>query len=134
MRVRAEQMIAVQAAMVAQFEERLVGHAQSVVPGVADQADLRDLVRHAVGRAKDEVARFVVAILRWGVDPDELERKDWPKELLEAKLRRGVKLNRRPPVMAMERASASILPGGRIANPQTRFRLQNPQRDRWEGR
>ena len=108
MRVRAEQIIALKAAMVAQFEERLTGHAQSVVPGVADQANLRDLVRRAVERAKDEMARFVVAILRWGVDPDELERKDWPQELLEAKLRRGVKLNRRPPVMAMERASASI--------------------------
>ena len=108
MKVRAEQIIALKAAMVAQFEERLMGHAQSVVPGVADQADLRDLVRRAVGRAKDEVARYVVAILRVGVYPDGLGRKDWPKALLEAKLRPGVKLNRRPPVMAMERASASI--------------------------
>ena len=108
MRVRAEQIIALKAAMVAQFEERLTGHAHSVVPEAADQADLRDLVRHAVGRAKNEVARYVVAILRVGVYPDELGRKDWSKELLEAKLRRGVKLNRRPPVMAMERASASI--------------------------
>ena len=122
MRVRAEQIIALKAAMVAQFEERLIGHAQSVVPGVADQADLRDLVRHAVGRAKDEVARYVVAILRVGVYPDGLGRKDWPKALLEAKAqpfrgRRsmacpGVRTQcpwlGRPPVMAMERASASI--------------------------
>ena len=52
MRVRAEQMIALKAAMVAQFEERLTGHAQSVVHGVDDQADLRDLVQHAEGGRK----------------------------------------------------------------------------------
>jgi hypothetical protein len=116
--IRKAQVEALAIEMVLEFEDRLLAHIRSCVPGAAKTPELRQFIRAAVQQAaihgfqtEMEVARYTVALKKLDIDPAAFARHEWLKVLLDAKMRTGAKLDRLEDAVLYQKEARRIRDG-----------------------